>query len=132
MIKKLKRLRATKKINSSTGGGKMKEKIIIELKNMKAGMPELDKLVACQNIEQVPETFKELKYLCKELKEKINKEIWEMKIEEDVIHIRRIWETKEICFTNAGNMVSNNGWDLLMTNLTPARMLNIIKNLIGE
>ena len=72
-----------------------------------------------KKFEQVPETFEDVKQLTKELIEKLklNKEIWEI---------------KEICFTSVGNMVSNNGWDLLMTNLTPPRQWNIIKSLIGE
>ena len=82
--------------------------------------------------EQVPENFADLLTLCKNLKEKLNKEIWEITIEDDFIYVRKKWETKEICFTSVGNMVSNNGWDLLMTNLTPARQWNIIKNLVGE
>lgn len=82
--------------------------------------------------EQVPENFADLLTLCKNLKEKLNKEIWEITIEDDFIYVRKKWETKEICFTSVGNMVSNNGWDLLMTNLTPARQWDIIKNLVGE
>lgn len=48
----------------------MKERIVITqdwlVKDMKAGMPELDKLFICQKIEQVPESFAELKELCKQ------------------------------------------------------------------
>ena len=83
-------------------------------------------------IEKVPETWEDLKDLCKGIKEKLNKEIWKIKIEDEFIYVRKKWETKEICFTSVGNMVSNNGWDLLMTNLTPARQWQIIKNLVGE
>lgn len=84
--------------------------------------------------EQVPENFEDVKQLTKELMEKLklNKEIWEIKIEEEFIYVRRTWETKEICFTSVGNMVSNNGWDLLMTNLTPPRQWQIIKSLVGK
>ena len=43
----------------------MKEIIVIKqdwlVKDMKAGVPELDKLFICQKVEQVPETWGELK-----------------------------------------------------------------------
>ena len=47
----------------------MKERIVINqdwlVKDMKAGVPELDKLFICQKVEQVPESWEELKELCK-------------------------------------------------------------------
>ncbi len=108
----------------------MKERIVITNKE------DINFIETYQNVdytkEQVPETFEELKELCKDIKEKLIKGIWEIKIEEEFIYVRRKWETKEICFTSVGNMVSNNGWDLLMTNLTPARQWQIIKSFIGE
>ena len=51
----------------------MKEIIVIKqdwlVKDMKAGVPELDKLFICQKVEQVPENWEELKSLCKNLKD---------------------------------------------------------------
>ena len=46
----------------------MKERIVITqdwlVKDMKAGVVETDKLFICQKVEQVPETWEDLKELC--------------------------------------------------------------------
>lgn len=107
----------------------MKERIVITqdwlVKDMKAGVPELDKLFICQKVEQVPENFSELKELCEDL------------------------ESKNVFIINAGNCIEFNGlyfWKdgsitttqnnndiwATKTNLTPARQWQIIKSLIGE
>lgn len=83
-----------------------------------------------RKIEQVPETWRELKELCNGLKEKRDKEIWEMEIKKDCICFKKKRE-EEIVFTCTGCMFSNSSGDLLMDKLTPARMWNIIKNLVG-
>ena len=100
----------------------MKEKIVINqdwlVKDMKAGVPELDKLFICQKVEQVPETFEELKELCKNIKG--------CYIGENYINLSEKW----LSFLNDGQIrcLCYN----ITNNATPYQMWQIIKNLIGE
>ena len=71
----------------------------------------------------VPETFEELKELCKGLK---NIEIYNNSIcvtNSDIILIR---------FYDDGEIRTSGGGEIVMENRTPAQMWSIIKGLIGE
>ena len=103
----------------------MEERIVITqdwlVKDMKVGMPELDKLFICQKIEQVPETFDELKILCEGIK---GVEVYTGYIS---CHKLLFWDNGEI------SSETDDGEEIVyIENRTPAQMWNIIKNLIGE
>jgi hypothetical protein len=87
----------------------MKERIVITqdwlVKDMKAGVPELDKLFICQKIEQVPENWEELKELCKGI----------------TLDLKICKDGTIYCYEY-----------LLAKNRTPQQMWQIIKSLIGE
>mgnify|MGYP003290976438 CR=1 FL=1 len=112
----------------------MKERIVITqewlIKEMKAGVPELDKLFICQKVEQVPETFEELKELCKKLEPKL--------VNEDALYETAI--TKKIdkgyyAFYPDGTIIfkaSNSINYTVAEDRTISQMWEIIKNLIGE
>ena len=99
----------------------MKEIIVIKqdwlVKDMKAGVPELDKLFICQKVEQVPETFEELKELCKGM----YADITEHSI--TLFGCLEFWDDGKLSFFHYSDIVNN---------LTPAQMWQIIKSLIGE
>lgn len=107
----------------------MKERIVINqdwlVKDMKAGVPELDKLFICQKVEQVPENWEELLELCANLEKK----------NVFIINDGYCIEFNGLYFWKNGNVCtiedSNNIW-ATKTKVTPARMWQIIKNLIGE
>lgn len=72
-------------------------------------------------LEQVPKTFKELKELCKGLKE------------EDILVTNDCIVFRDLNFYKSGIIcVPNSEYFSISTNRTPAQMWNIIKNLIGE
>lgn len=108
----------------------MKERIVITqdwlVKDMKAGMPELDKLFICQKVEQVPETFEELKKLCRNFEG--------VKFFYDTVAgVEYININDTIAFNENGLMLAmKNNFDVLVKKRTPAQMYQIIKNLIGE
>ena len=109
----------------------MKERIVIKqdwlVKDMKAGVPELDKLFICQKVEQVPETFEELKELCKGIK---GVEYAGGNTKGEIIEISNIWfaENGEIWgYTDDFTGICN-----ISKDRTPQQMWGIIKNLIGE
>ena len=109
----------------------MKERIVINqdwlVKDMKAGVVENDKLFICQKVEQVPETFEELKELCKGIK---GVEYAGGNTKGEIIEISNIWfaENGEIWgYTDDFTGICN-----ISKDRTPQQMWGIIKNLIGE
>lgn len=115
----------------------MKERIVITqdwlVKDMKAGVPELDKLFICQKVEQMPESFADVKQLTKELIEKIklNKDVWKINIQEHFIDIQKMYVTYRVRFTDIGNILFDS-YLKIAENKTAAEMWAIIKSLIGE
>lgn len=102
----------------------MKERIVITqdwlVKDMKAGVVETDKLFICQEAEQVPETFEELKELCKD-NDKIG------------IGLEFIeYDNFTIVFKREGKILGCGDDLIIAQNRTPQQMWQIIKNLIGE
>ena len=117
----------------------MKERIIIDqdwlVKDMKAGMPELDKLFICQKVEQVPETWEDLEIL-------VIDNCHNYTISFDGIKKRQSIEYKGFIFYNFGlvefsittKTIDNDFVKFnrcLATEMKHAQMWNIIKNLIG-
>ena len=107
----------------------MKERIVINqdwlVKDMKAGVVENDKLFICQKVEQVPESWEELKELCEDLE---GKNVF-------IINAGNCIEFNGLYFWKDGSITTtqnNNDIWATKTNLTPARQWNIIKSLIGE
>ena len=102
---------------------------------MKAGMPELDKLFICQKVEQVPETWEDLEIL-------VIDNCHNYTISFDGIKKRQSIEYKGFIFYNFGlvefsittKTIDNDFVKFnrcLATEMKPAQMWNIIKNLIG-
>ena len=110
----------------------MKDRIVITqdwlVKDMKAGVPELDKLFICQKVEQVPENFSELKELCKDLKGLYKN--YNVEVFDDAIFVL---DAKAVLLkVYDDGEIKDSGSEVIAENRTPAQMWNIIKNLIGE
>lgn len=103
----------------------MKEIIVIKqdwlVKDMKAGVPELDKLFICQKVEQVPENWEELKSLCKDIKD--------IQIVSNVIYLEPE-DLGRIELYSDGVIVCNEY--ILAENRTVAQMWNFIKSLMEK
>lgn len=86
-----------------------------------------------RKVEQVPETFADVKQLTKELIEKIklNKDVWEINIQEHFIDIQKMYVTYRVKFTDIGNILFDS-YLKIAENKTAAEMWAIIKSLIGE
>ena len=113
-------------------GAEMKDRIVITqdwlVKDMKAGVPELDKLFICQKVEQVPENFSELKELCKDLKGLYKN--YNVEVFDDAIFVL---DAKAVLLkVYDDGEIKDSGSEVIAENRTPAQMWNIIKNLIGE
>ena len=113
----------------------MKERIVITqdwlVKDMKAGVPELDKLFICQKIEQVPTNWEELKELCKKLEPKLVKEnnLYETQITLNINNggYYAFYPDGTIIF-KASNSINYT----IAKNKTMSQMFQFIKSLIGE
>lgn len=83
--------------------------------------------------EQVPENFEDVKQLTKELieKTKLNKDVWEINIQEHFIDIQKMYVTYRVRFTDIGNILFDS-YLKIAENKTAAEMWAIIKSLIGE
>lgn len=124
----------------------MKEKIVIEIpKDMCDNCNGCDKptsaLVECYLDEprqayetvKVPETFADVKQLTKELieKTKLNKDVWEINIQEHFIDIQKRYVTYRVRFTDIGNILFDS-YLKIAENKTADEIWAIIKSLIGE
>ena len=108
----------------------MKERIVINqdwlVKDMKAGVPELDKLFICQKVERVPETFEELKDLCKDIKEVTI-------TEEGHINVDLVYFTKDgEIYTYVEGVLTSSIFLPVSKDRTPQQMWQIIMGLLGE
>ena len=121
----------------------MKDRIVLDLKGNKARQ-EIVKIqeytrnnnfdcIVFKKINQVPETFEELKELCR------NSKIQKCSFASDFIVKTREPLTcyEHICidgiyFVENGEIYAGYESDCIRSNRTPAQMWNIIKNLIGE
>ena len=93
-----------------------------------------DKVLQIEKVEQVPETWEELKELCKELKDRYYKKFRKNKIyliEEDFIEFMGD-DIYGFRVDKDGTISSNDFDQIFKINQTPAQMWQIIKNLIGE
>lgn len=81
----------------------------------------------------IPETFADVKQFTKELIEKIklNKDVWEINIQEHFIDIQKMYVTYRVRFTDIGNILFDS-YLKIAENKTAAEMWAIIKSLIGE
>lgn len=107
----------------------MKERIIIDKEKVIAFRPkgldvysqeyveEIDVIENTKKVEQVPETFEELKELCKK---------YILKIISDIIYCYG-----GLSFHKDGT-IKDNDKSIIKINRTPAQMYQIIKNLMGE
>ena len=124
----------------------MQERIIIEIpKDMCDNCNSCDKPTSAQiecyleeprqvyETVKVPETFADVKQLTKELIEKVklNKDVWEINIQEHFIDIQKMYVTYRVRFTDIGNILFDS-YLKIAENKTPAQMWRIIKDLIGE
>ena len=91
---------------------------------MKVGVPELDKLFICQKVEKVPETWEDLKELCKGICEFRKGARYEF----------ILVKTGDNClwFSSNGTIEFPMFQYKVIEDLTPQQMWNIIKSLIGE
>lgn len=83
-----------------------------------------------RKVEQVPETFEEIKQLLHNDKKVFNKSVKKIEISEFMIEIH--FKLQTICFLHSGDVVEPNCLKPIVTGRTPAQMWTIIKNLIGE
>ena len=81
-------------------------------------------------VEQVPETFEDIKQLLHNDKEVFNKSVKKIEISEFMIEIH--FKLQTICFLHNGEIVEPNCLRPIVTGRTPQQMWQIIKNLIGE
>lgn len=81
-------------------------------------------------IEQVPETFEEIKQLLHNDKKVFNKSVKKIEISEFMIEIH--FKLQTICFLHNGDIVEPNCLRPIVTKRTPPQMWAIIKNLIGK
>ena len=111
----------------------MKERIIIENPKFIEYFKHTDNDYYEHRVEQVPENFKDVKQLTKELIEKTkpNKDVWEINIQEHFIDIQKMYVTYRVRFTDIGNILFDN-YLKIAENKTAAEMWAIIKSLIGE
>lgn len=122
----------------------MKERIVITqdwlVKDMKAGVVETDKLFICQKVEQVPETFEELKELCKGIKGNKKDCGGAMWFEFPVLNDSTVWLGKALAVDQKGQVglveqtwkEDNYAITIFAQHRTPNQMWQIIKSLIGE
>jgi len=121
----------------------MKEKIVFKTESSIKGRKEIAKINEYVNnfnfdcaferkVEQVPETFADVKQLTKELIEKIklNKDVWEINIQEHFIDIQKMYVTYRVRFTDIGNILFDS-YLKIAENKTAAEIWAIIKSLIG-
>lgn len=86
-----------------------------------------------RRVEQVPETFEDVKQLTKEHIEKLklNKDVWEIDIQKDFIDIQKKYVTYRVRFTSIGNILFD-AYLKIAENKTPNELWSFIKSLIGE
>ena len=84
-------------------------------------------------VEQVPESFDEVKQLLKEHidKLKLNMDVWEIKIYDHFIDIEKKYVSYRVRFTDFGNILFDS-YLLIATEKRPSEIWQIIKALIGE
>ena len=113
----------------------MKERIVIDqdwlVKDMKAGVSELDKLFICQKVEKVPESYEELRSLCFKIGTKNNHVFvfcdWGKGNEYLMTHCLKFYPDGKICMDG-----DNINEFVVAENKSPKQMWQIIKSLIGE
>lgn len=83
-------------------------------------------------VEQVPESFDEVKQLLKEHidKLKLNMDVWGIKIYEHFIDIEKKYVSYRVRFTDIGNILFDS-YLLIATDKRPSEIWQIIKALIG-
>lgn len=119
----------------------MKERIEFITESTTKGRKEISKINEYVNnfnfdcefkrkIEQVPETFEEIKQLLHNDKKVFNKSVKKIEISEFMIEIH--FKLQTICFLHNGEIVEPNCLRPIVTDRTPQQMWQIIKNLIGE
>lgn len=86
-----------------------------------------------RKVEQVPETWEDVKQLTKEHIEKLklNKDVWEIDIQKDYIDIQKKYVTYRVRFTSIGNILFD-AYLKIAENKTPNELWMFIKSLIGE
>lgn len=81
-------------------------------------------------VEQVPESFDEIKQLLHDNKDVFNKSVKKIEITEFMIEIH--FKLQTICFLHNGDIVEPNCLRPIVTRRTPEQMWQIIKSFIGE
>lgn len=117
----------------------MKERIVVENKAFlnKTDFVCIEDIVKDlkveYKIEQVPETFADVKQLTKEHidKLKLNKDVWKIDIQKDFIDIEKLYVTHRVRFTSIGNILFDS-YLKIAENKTPNELWLGIKSLIGE
>lgn len=81
-------------------------------------------------VEQIPQSFDEIKQLLHDNKDVFNESVKKIEISEFMIEI--YFKLQTICFLHNGDIVEPNWLSPIVTNRTPQQMWQIIKGLIGE
>ncbi len=115
----------------------MKKRIVCEKIKRPFGMhPDYgidileNSLIYTRKVEQVPETFEEIKQRLHNDKKVFNKSVKKIEISEFMIEIH--FKLQTICFLHNGDIVEPNCLRPIVINRTPAQMWQIIKSLVEE